>query len=71
MLYLPAETQAGLRGRQQGEVRGACVRSSLEGLNQPRWSAHGTGAHNVHLPHPEPGENREHSKRGTTDSAQL
>lgn len=35
------------------------VRSSLQGLNQPGGGAHGTGANNVDLPHPEPGENTE------------
>lgn len=33
--YLPVEAQAGLCGSQQGEVRGVCVRGSLQGLNQP------------------------------------
>lgn len=62
--YLPVEAQAGLCGRQQGEVRGVCVRGSLQGLNQPGGGAHGTRADNVHLPHPEPGENRERGLSG-------
>lgn len=37
------------------------VRGSLQGLNQPGGGAHGTGANNVDLPHPEPGENTEGS----------
>lgn len=35
------------------------VRGSLQGLNQPGGGAHGTGANNVDLPHPEPGEDTE------------
>lgn len=60
-VYLPVEAQAGLCGRQQCEVRGVCVRGRLQGLNQPGGGAHGTGSDNVHLPNPEPGEDREHS----------
>jgi len=58
--YLPVEAQAGLRGRQQREVRGGGVRGGLQGLDQPGGGAHRTGADNVHLPDPEPGEGREH-----------
>lgn len=59
--YRPSEAQAGLCGRQQGEVRGVSVRGGLQGLDQPGGGAHGTGADDVHLTHPEPGRETKES----------
>lgn len=57
--YLPVQLQAGLCCTEQGEVGGVRVRRRLQGLNQSGGAAQGTGANNVDLPHPEPGDNRE------------
>ena len=54
MAYLPADAEAGLRGRQQGEVGRGRVRGSLQGLDQPGGAAEGAGAHDVRLPHAKP-----------------
>lgn len=48
-----------------------CVRGSLQGLNQPGGGAHGTGANDVDLPHPEPGENTERAVRKQVSTTNL
>lgn len=66
--YLPLQLQAGLRGTEQGEIRGVRVGSRLQGLNQSGGGAQGTGADDVDLPHPEPGDNREDMCEALHDS---
>lgn len=63
-LYRPVEAETSLCSGQHGEVGGVCVRGSLQGLNQPGGGAQGTGANNVHLLHPEPGENTKGKVKG-------
>lgn len=58
MTYHPAEPQAGLAGGAQGDIGGWDVRWRLQGLDLPRGLTGRTGAHDVNLPHPEPGGRR-------------
>ena len=51
----PAQPQAGLAGRAQGDVGGGHVRRGLQGLDLPGGLAGGAGAHDVQLTHAEPG----------------
>lgn len=53
--YHPAEPQAGLAGGAKGDIGGGDVRRGLQGLDLPGRLTGRTGAHDVHLMHPEPG----------------
>lgn len=54
MSHHPAEPQAGLTGCAQSDICRGDVWGGLQGLDLPGGLAGGTGAYDIHLPHPEP-----------------
>lgn len=59
----PAQPQAGLTGRPQGDISRCHIRGGLQGLDPPGGQAGGAGAHDVYLPHAET-ERREQGHSG-------